>query len=174
MISQFGSVRTGCDREDRSWTSSCRRTGFDIRDRLRAIREGNAQPFVFRIQSPSGRLFWVRVSSRPNIENGQCIGIRGILTDVTALKVTEESLKASEGHYRGIFENAPMGIFHSAPEGTLIDANRTFAQIFGYDSPGDILETVNREGGTPILYEDPEKRADFIRQVSDVRGMAEL
>ena len=139
---------------------------IDIRDHLRAIREGNAQPFVFRIQSPSGRLFWVRVSSRPNIENGQCIGTRGVLTDVTALKVTEESLKASEGHYRGIFENAPMGIFHSAPEGTLIDANRTFAQIFGYDSPEDILETVNRKGGTPILYQDPEKRADFIRQVS--------
>ena len=143
---------------------------FDIRERLRAIREGNAQPFVFRIFSPAGQLFWVRVSSRPNIENGLCTGTQGVLTDVTALKVTEESLKASEGHYRGIYANAPMGIFHSTTKGTLIDANGAFAQIFGYDSPEDIIETVNQEGGTPILYGEPEKRVDFIRQVSESGG----
>jgi PAS domain S-box-containing protein len=138
---------------------------FDMGQRLAAIRDGQAKPYVFRISSRDGKIVWVRGSSRPIIENGQFAGIRGVMTDFTAQKEMEEALKLSEGHYRGIFDNAPMGIFHSTREGTLIDANPTFARLFGYESTEDVVGTVNRNGGTPTLYGEPENRAELIRQV---------
>lgn len=143
---------------------------FDIRKRLAEIREGHAEPYVFRIRSREGSIHWVRGSSRPTSENGQFAGIRGIMAEVTAQKEMEEALKASEGHYRGIFDNAPMGVFHSTPEGTIIDVNPAFARIFGYDSPEDVVGTVNQKGGTATLYGEPEKRMDLIRQVSESGG----
>jgi PAS domain S-box-containing protein len=143
---------------------------FDIQKHLTALQEGHAETYAFRIRSREGSIHWIRGSSRPIFENGQFAGIRGIMAEVTAQKEMEEALKASEGHYRGIFDNAPMGIFHSTPEGTLIDVNPAFAQIFGYDSPEDIVGTVNQKGGTATLYGEPEKRTDLIRQVSESGG----
>jgi PAS domain S-box-containing protein len=143
---------------------------FDICERLSAIREGRAKPYEFRIMARDGKAVWVRGSSRPIIEDGQFAGIRGILADITAQKEMEDALKASEGHFRGIFQNAPMGIFHSMPDGTLVDVNPAFARMFGYESPDDTVTTVNGQGGTTILYDEPEKRADLIRQVSETGG----
>ena len=138
---------------------------FDIQKRLVAIREGRALPYEFRIRSREGNIVWVRGSSRPIVENGQFAGIQGIMTDVTTQKEMEEALKASEGHYRGIYNNAPMGIFHSTSDGKMIDVNPAFAGMFGYESPEDVVATVNRQGGTETIYADPENRPDFIRQV---------
>ncbi len=143
---------------------------FDIGERLGEIRDGRTKPYVFRIRSREGKVIWIRGSSRPIFANGQFAGIRGILTDVTAQKEMEEALKASEGHFRGIFDNAPMGIFHSSLEGDLIDVNPAFAQIFGYDSPEDTVGTVKQQGGTTVLYEDPQVRPDLIRQVRESGG----
>lgn len=137
-----------------------------IQKQFDAIRAGNAEPYIFRLRSPSGTIFWIRGSGRPVHENGTFAGIQGIVTDITALKEAEEALKASEGHYRGIYANAPMGIFHSTREGELLDANPAFARMFGYDSIEDMVVTVNREGGTTILYADPEERPGYIRQVT--------
>jgi len=137
---------------------------FDILRRMEGIRDGDAKPYVFRIRSRDGKVIWIRGSSRPFFENGRFAGIRGVMTDFTTRKYMEEALEASEGHYRGIFDNAPMGIFHSTGEGELLDANPAFARMFGYDSPEDVVTSVNRDGGTPALYAEPDRRPDYIRQ----------
>jgi PAS domain S-box-containing protein len=143
---------------------------FDMEERLANIRDGRAMPYLFRIRSRDGKIIWVRGSSRPIIENGQFTGIRGIMTDFSAQKEMEEALQASEGHYRGIFDNAPMGIFHSKLDGTLIDVNPAFARMFGYDSEEDIVEYVNLNGGTTTIYAEPGRREDIIRQIKESGG----
>ncbi|MFA5269906.1 MAG: PAS domain S-box protein, partial [Methanoregula sp.] len=143
---------------------------FDMEARLAAIRDGRAEPFTFRIRSNEGSIRWVRGSSRPILENGEFAGIRGIMTDVTPQKEMEVALRASEGHYRGIYDNAPMGIFHSTLEGELLDANPAFAWMFGFDSPEDIVGAVNSRGGTGTIYADPENRVAFISQVRETAG----
>jgi PAS domain S-box-containing protein len=169
MVSQFGytagdvtgkSVMDFIVPEDR----------FDIRERLAAIRDGRTEFYEFRVRSRDGSITWVRGSSRPILENGEFMGIRGILIDVTAQKTMEVALKASEGHYRGIYDNAPMGIFHSTPEGELVDVNPSFARMFGYDSPEDAVRIVNSRGGSVTLYADPENRQNFISRVRETEG----
>ncbi|HVN71502.1 MAG TPA: PAS domain-containing protein, partial [Desulfomonilia bacterium] len=78
-----------------------------------------------------------------------------VVTDITERKHAENALKENEERYRGIYENAPFGIFHSTLEGKIIDVNPMFAQIFGYDSPEEIISLVNRSSVAELLYEEP-------------------
>lgn len=50
------------------------------------------------------------------------------------------ALRESEQKYRAIFENAGIGICQIAPSGVWLDANRTMAQILGYEDAQDLLQ----------------------------------
>lgn len=39
-------------------------------------------------------------------------------------------------------ERAPVGIFQSTPEGRYVYANQRLAEIYGYDSPKDLIRNV--------------------------------
>jgi diguanylate cyclase (GGDEF)-like protein/PAS domain S-box-containing protein len=60
-------------------------------------------------------------------------------------KINEE-LKQSEEKYRGIFENALIGMFQIAPDGRPLNVNRTMARIYGYESPEQFLAEVANAG----------------------------
>jgi len=64
--------------------------------------------------------------------------------------------KKAEEKYRSIFENALEGIFQATPEGRFISANPALAQIFGYDSPEDLIKSVSDIGNQ--LYIKPQYR----------------
>jgi PAS domain-containing protein len=52
---------------------------------------------------------------------------------------TIEALRRAEQKYRSIFENATEGIFQTTPDGKYLSANPALAQMYGYDSPGELL-----------------------------------
>ena len=81
-----------------------------------------------------------------------------IVRDTTDLERAKRALEASERHYRGIFESAPVGIFHTTPEGKVLCANPALARTFGYDSPEDFISTVNRTTIAETVYVDPDQR----------------
>ncbi len=58
------------------------------------------------------------------------------------LKRMMEDLQRSEEKYRGIFENAIEGFFQSSLEGRFLTANPAMADVLGYDSPADLVESV--------------------------------
>ncbi len=72
----------------------------------------------------------------------------------------EEALKAQE-KYRIIFENAKEGIFQSTVDGRLIMANPALANIFGYDSPENMIASLPH---LENLYLLPEQRRKFISE----------
>ncbi|MGD0930281.1 MAG: EAL domain-containing protein [Candidatus Korobacteraceae bacterium] len=59
--------------------------------------------------------------------------------DISQRKRSEEELRRAEEKYRAIFEDAVVGIFRIAPEGRLLDVNRAFARMHGYDSAAELL-----------------------------------
>ena len=90
--------------------------------------------------------------------------------DITERKHAQEELKQAEEKYRRIYENALEGIFQSTPEGRYLSANPALAQIYGYDSPEELIETiVNIEHQ---LYVDPNRRNDFIRLMEQEGGVS--
>lgn len=58
----------------------------------------------------------------------------GVFTcwDITAQREAERELRASERHYRASFEQAAVGIAHTAIDGTYLDVNSGFCAIVGY------------------------------------------
>ena len=73
----------------------------------------------------------------------------------------QEALREAEEKYRGIFENAVEGIFQTAVDGRFVMANPMMARIYGYDSPEELVRTLQKI--EEQLYVEPERRNDLIR-----------
>lgn len=55
-----------------------------------------------------------------------------------------------------ILMNAPVGVFTSTPDGRFLSANPAMAELFGYESPEELKESVTDIAGQ--IYADPEDR----------------
>ncbi len=69
-------------------------------------------------------------------------------------------LHQAEQKYRRIFENALEGIFQSTPDGRYISVNRALAQIYGYDSPEELMVSLNNIEHQ--LYVEPQRHTEFM------------
>ncbi len=65
-------------------------------------------------------------------------------------------LRHSEERFRALYEEAPVGIFQSSPQGRFLAANRQLAVMYGFDSPEQLLEEITSIGEQ--LYVEPEAR----------------
>jgi PAS domain S-box-containing protein/putative nucleotidyltransferase with HDIG domain len=72
--------------------------------------------------------------------------VLGVGIDVSELKRAEEALRVSEANYRNIFENAAEGIFQTTPEGRFLSANPALAQMLGFTSPAEMIDSVTDVG----------------------------
>jgi diguanylate cyclase (GGDEF)-like protein/PAS domain S-box-containing protein len=76
----------------------------------------------------------------------------------------EDSLKQTEAKFRSIFENAVEGIFQTTLEGRFTTVNPMLAELYGYDSPEDLMFSLTDIGSQ--LYVNPECRQRFIRKIA--------
>jgi len=112
----------------------------------------SGQPFVFQGQLRAG----------PETE-APCWILSG--HEVTLEKRTLYHIQKEEEKYREIFENAVIGIFRTSPEGHYLSANRALAQIYGYESPDQLISGLNDI--TSQLYVDPTRRDDFVHVMEE-------
>ena len=80
-----------------------------------------------------------------------------IKQDVTERKKAEEALRESELRFRGLYENATIGIYRTTPEGKIVMANPTLLKILGYNSFEEVANLAATE-----TYVDPKTR-DFFK-----------
>ncbi len=121
-------------------------------------------PVEIRILSLSGDYRWIRASGRAIVREDKVCGISGVAVDITHRKLAEEALKESQKKYRSIFENAPVGIFHSTLEGKFIEVNPQMAHIFGYEVPEELISIVNKTSISEALYVDPKWRPILVNK----------
>lgn len=57
-----------------------------------------------------------------------------------------QSLEQSEQAFRSLFENAVEGIFQASPAGRFTSANPALAQLLGYDSPAQFIQSIDDIG----------------------------
>ncbi|HHP7234249.1 MAG TPA: diguanylate cyclase [Desulfobacterales bacterium] len=95
-------------------------------------------------------------------ERGEIAGYMIFLTDLTELKATQAELERAERRYRAMYENAVQAMFQSRLSGELIRVNPSYARIFGYESPEEVLAL---PGGSRDFYFHPEDRQRMIRAV---------
>ena len=78
----------------------------------------------------------------------------------SALQKMNAELREAEGKYRSIFENAVEGMYQTAPDGRILNANPAMAKMLGYES---VEACVRHVGNARALYVNPAQRDDFLR-----------
>jgi len=80
-------------------------------------------------------------------------------------KQVEEALRTSELRYRNLFERVPVGLYRTASDGRILDANPALAQMLGFADPA-ALAAVNVNS----LYLDPTSRVQELALL-DLEGV---
>ncbi|MFB3126780.1 MAG: PAS domain S-box protein, partial [Candidatus Acidiferrales bacterium] len=80
-------------------------------------------------------------------------------------KRAEEAVQHAEEKYRGIFEDAIVGIFQTTPEGRYLSVNPALAHLYGYESPQELMASVTDIGRQ--IYVDPGRREEFKRLMEE-------
>lgn len=146
-----------------------RREAF--RSDLRAFASGGLTAFIGKgpvervYQRKNGERFPVELTwdRLPAHDAQKEITFVVIQREITARKQAEQALRQAEEKYRGIFEEAIVGIFQTTPDGRYLSANPTMAHMYGFDSPEELM--ASRTDIARQAYADPERREEFKRSM---------
>jgi diguanylate cyclase (GGDEF)-like protein/PAS domain S-box-containing protein len=106
-----------------------------------------------------GTVHWIWIKGRGFFDQDErLVKISGIAMDIDERKQAEQALQNAEQKYRGIFENAILGIFQSTPDGKFLSVNPALAKMAGYDSPQDFHNSVHC---ATELYVDLKRREEL-------------
>ena len=132
----------------------------------RCLQQGFVRNLEIDYMGREGRIVPVEINATV-VKSSQGVQILALCRDITERKMAEEAVRESEGKFRSIFENAPIGIFQSTIEGRLLTANSAAVWMFRYDSPGEML-TANSDVSKQ-LFVRPEQRRDIVRLALESR-----
>ncbi|MEA2007651.1 MAG: diguanylate cyclase [Chloroflexota bacterium] len=90
----------------------------------------------FEDYSPELKKHYAVIAYRP--QPGQ---FATLFTDITARKLAGKELRESEEKYRTLFENIPVGLYRTTPEGQFLDANPAIVEMLGYQDKASLLAT---------------------------------
>lgn len=114
-----------------------------------------------RYQAANSATSWLEIKLE-RVEFNDHPAVQFIARDITARKSTEEKLTQTEEKYRTVFESAPIGIYKMTLDGHFMMVNPTFARIFGYADP---TQMVNSEEALGIaIYPDVKVRAAAVEK----------
>jgi PAS domain S-box-containing protein len=99
---------------------------------------------------------------------GRAVELFCLDIDLTGRKQAEAALRQSEEQLRNLFENAPVGIFHSTPEGRLLTVNPVLAALLGYASPEALIAATTDM--TTQIYADPTIRPLIVETLLKADG----
>jgi PAS domain S-box-containing protein len=118
-----------------------------------------------------GRRVWMEWSNQAIFnDQGDIVEILSVGNDTTQRRQAEEALQRSEAKFRNIFENSQVGIYRTRTcDGLILNANQRFADLFGFDSPQEMIgieHTIgywvnpsDRQQGIEVLKRDGEVRS---------------
>ena len=134
----------------------------EVFQEIARAKNASRQHFLFRHRLASGDVRDVEVYSGPILVQGKQL-LYSIINDVTERKRMEEALQQSEQKYRYLFENAPIGIFHTSFQGHPLSVNAAMAHMLGLDSPEEAVAHYSDLGSQ--LYVHPERRDQFVQKL---------
>ncbi len=121
----------------------------------------------FAIKKPDGSIAYFEGLLTSMLEVDGVEGIAVYCRDITLNLKTEKALRRSKENYRNLFENAPIGFFHSTSDGKFLRVNLCLANMLGYESPEELIKIVNKKGISETLYVNKDKRDRIIEYVNE-------
>lgn len=153
----FDSFIHPSDREEILKTYTLRMQGEDLPD-----------TYSFRVVSKAGEYRWIRTSTVPVVWDGRPATLT-FLTDITEEKIAYDARQATEAKYRMLYEGMADGFVLVDMEGRLLEFNRAYADMLGYD-PQE-LHGLTYMDLTPLQWHAFE--ADIQETQTKVRGYSD-
>jgi diguanylate cyclase (GGDEF)-like protein/PAS domain S-box-containing protein len=98
-----------------------------------AVDAGSALTYSEDIMLPAGRVVFETILTPIINGSGDCTHLLGALRDITARKLTEEALQASEARYRQLFEgNGSVQFLVDVATSRVVDANPAAERFYGW------------------------------------------
>ncbi len=111
----------------------------EVMDRQIMESSGAVREVEEKLTDRAGRERVLLTNKAPLCDNdGRVSSIVTVSLDITELKRGEQAMRESEERFRSLVEGSVMGIVIDCG-GKPVFANRTFADVFGYDGPDEIL-----------------------------------
>ncbi|MGC9375844.1 MAG: PAS domain-containing protein, partial [Bacteroidales bacterium] len=123
---------------------------------IKASKNKETMTFEWLLQRPNGE-YWDAEIHLLSFEFEKQIYLQYFIIDITERKKVEKALAESELRYRGIFENAQIGIYQTTPEGEILKANPALLKILGYDD----LKSLSKRNLNDNVYFISNSREDF-------------
>jgi len=117
---------------------------------------------------PNGSFINSLVIAVPIIAAFMLVGII-LARDSSSRDLTIDKLKKSEVSYTSLLNNLPVGVYRSTFDGKILEANRQFAEILGYQEPEE-LKKVNLNS----LYVNKLDRRTQLEKLRESPVFAEL
>ncbi len=95
--------------------------------------------------------------------HGQPPFIEGTFTDITERKLAEKKLRESQEQFKGLFENALLGLYRTTPDGRVLMANPALCQMLGYQSVEELKQRNLEEAGFAVSH----SRDEFKRTLAE-------
>jgi PAS domain S-box-containing protein len=115
--------------------------------------------------------YFEEMSITPLLDNnGNISHFIAIKQDITRRKAAEQALLEEKERYRSLYENLPIGMYRTTPEGQILMANPALVQMLGYASIEELAER-NLENED---YGQNYSRSDFKRQIEQKGGVRGL
>ena len=98
----------------------------------KCLRDGTPYDLEILCVTATGRELWCRVIGQPELKEGKCVKVFGILQDIDAQKRALIRLEQSEEKFRSSFDLAGIGMGLLNIDGKFILANKRFCEMLGY------------------------------------------
>lgn len=118
--------------------------------------------YTSRVYRKDGSI--VRLSASARVvrdRDGRIIGSTGISRDVTLSERAQEAVAQSEARFRGLFEQAAVGMCIVSTEGLFLRANARFCQIVGYSAE----ELLQRDSIETTHPDDRPREAELVARM---------
>ncbi len=89
--------------------------------------------------------------------------------DITEMRLARLELQKSEQKFHGIFDQSPIGIYRSTPDGRLLMANNSLIKMLGYQTMEEAIN-LNLESKDYPIAEGRESFKQKMLQLGEIKG----
>jgi PAS domain S-box-containing protein len=126
---------------------------------LTRLRTGEGGEGSFRVRGAQGGYRWFLSRAEPlRASDGAILQWVGVNLDIQELKCTEQALRTSEAKIRRLVDSNIIGIFIWDFDGQILEANKAFLDIVGYDHEDLAAGNVRWTDLTPPDWHDRDTR----------------
>lgn len=101
---------------------------------VKCMQKGETISYEETLELPKGKKTWHTKLTPVFDGNNRVIQLIGSSRDITKMKQAEKNIKVSENKFKQIYEDNPVGLIKSDPEGNILDLNKKMLQIL--NAPG--------------------------------------